>query len=403
VMSPADPNTLYYGSNRLYVSHDAAQSWVAISGDLTDGPHPGNLGFGTITTIGVSPVDAQVVYVGTDDGNVQVSTDEGVSWTDRSNGLPSRWVTRVSPGARLAGEVYVTVSGFRNAEQDAHLFRSTNYGATWWGISGGLPEGPLNDVISDSLYPGRLYVGTDFGTYVTPDWGAHWLPLGENLPRVPVLDLVFHGPSRQLVAATFGRSLFTLDLNQLALEQPPQITGFSPADFDTLAVSQTLSFTVTATDPEGDSLRYVWTRNGTVVGTDPAVEITFGETGVDEQVTAEVSDGVYSARHDWRFHVASSEAVGDPAAIVASPLLLLSYPNPFNATTRITYHLPRAGTVELTVYDITGRNIATLLRGRQPAGDGAVSWNAPELPSGTYILRLSASGQSRVFKALLIR
>ncbi len=282
VMSPADPLRMFYGSHRLYESNDGAESWVAISGDLTDGAQPGNLSFGTITTIAVSGLDPQVIYAGTDDGNVQVTTNSGLIWTNRSAGLPDRWVTRVSVDPRVAGTVYVTVSGFRNAEQNAHLFRSTNYGARWWAISGGLPEGPLNDVIPDSLYPGRFYVASDFGTFVTPDWGAHWLPLGANLPRVPVLDLVFHAPTRQLVAATYGRSLFTLDGNQLALEQPPQITDFSPADFDTIPVSTNMIFSVTASDPEGDSLRYAWTRNGSMIGSGAFTVLEFGQAGVTD-------------------------------------------------------------------------------------------------------------------------
>jgi hypothetical protein len=261
----------------------------------------------------------------------------------------------------------------------------------------------LNDVIPDSLYPGRLYAASDFGTFVSPDWGAHWLPLGENLPRVPVLDLVFHGPARQLVAATFGRSFYTLNLNQLALEQPPQISAFSPADFDTLPQMQQVTFAVTATDPEGDSLRYVWLRNGVSVGTDATVTLDFAVASVTEQISVEVSDGLYSARHEWRFFVGPTEALEPHAAVASRSLLLASYPNPFNAATRVTFELPQAGLVDVTVYDITGRVISTLLHGQRPAGAGEVTWTAPGLPSGTYILRLQAHGQSRVFKALLIR
>ncbi len=402
-MSSINPAMIYYGAERVYRSVNRGDSWTVISPDLTDGGGSGNLDFGTITTIGVSEVNSQVIYAGTDDANVWVTRNGGSSWTNISTGLPNRWITRVVPDPVEENVVYVCVSGFRNAERDAHLFRSGNFGATWVNIGDGLPEGPLNDVIPDPEVSGRLYVASDFGTYVTPNWGENWIPLGEDLPRVPVIDLVFHNPSRQLVAATYGRSMFTLNLNQLILNRPPQIISTFPADFDTLLVDQTIVFSAAATDPDDDSLRYVWTRNGETLGTDTAVTIVFATAEVTEHIVVAVSDSELIAEHEWTFFVTNPNAVDDIPGLAGSHELVRVYPNPFNAFATIEYNIPTAGPVRMRVFDLTGRLIDTLLDGFQPAGQGRRQWSAPQLPSGTYFLSYTTQGQSRITKIFILR
>ncbi|MFH2037309.1 MAG: hypothetical protein ABIJ45_12965, partial [Candidatus Zixiibacteriota bacterium] len=139
VMDPKNHNVLYYGSNKLYRSEDAAGFWAAISGDLTNGPYPGNLGLGTITTIDVSPVDNDIIYVGTDDGLVWRSTNNGTDWTQINSGLPNRWVTRVTADPIDQNVVYVTLSGYKEGLSDAHAYRSSNQGAIWTSIDGDIP------------------------------------------------------------------------------------------------------------------------------------------------------------------------------------------------------------------------------------------------------------------------
>ncbi|MBU1985450.1 T9SS type A sorting domain-containing protein, partial [bacterium] len=381
-LSPSNWSTLYYGAQRVYRTTNRGDSWTAISPDLTDGGGSGNLSFGTITTIAVSPVNGQLIYAGTDDANVWVTTNGGGSWSNVSPGLPNRWISHVEPDPLNENVVYVTVSGYRNAEQDAHLFRSDHYGQGWQNISGGLPSGPLNDVIPDPDVAGRLYVASDFGTYVSPDLGQTWLVLGENLPRVPVIDLVLHNPSRQLVAATYGRSMFTLDLNR-----PPEIIAYSPTDLDTVLVEETVTFAVTAEDPDGDSLRYSWTRNGLPVGSDTSVELAFDESDVTEIVAVEVSDGELAVSQAWEFYVAPRSSVRETHT-AAQHELLAAYPNPFNSQTEIRFFLPEAGEVEIAVYDIMGRSVASLLHERRSAGAGRLGYAPSDLPSGTYLLTL---------------
>lgn len=213
VFDPSNPEILFYGSNKLYKSTNRAASWSAISGDLTNGPGI-NLTYGTLTTIAVSPLNSNVIYAGTDDGNVWVTTTGGSAWEKVSDDLPGRWVTRVAADPWEENTVYVTLSGYRWDEYIPHILRSEDQGQSWTDISSDLPEIPLNDIIVDPDDNQTLYVASDAGVFKSHDLGASWVLMGTNLPLVPVNDLDLHNESRTLVAATFGRSMYTYDLFQ---------------------------------------------------------------------------------------------------------------------------------------------------------------------------------------------
>jgi photosystem II stability/assembly factor-like uncharacterized protein len=226
VLDPSDPQTLYYCSHRVYRSTDGANWWTAISGDLTDGAHGG--GYGTITTLVVSPVDPDVIYVGTDDSNVWVTTNGGSNWTDISGPLPNRWVTRVAVDPLDPATAYVTFSGLRWDENIGYVYRTTDYGSAWSDITGDLPGAPVNALVVDPADPARLFVGSDVGCFYTEDYGASWDMLGTGLPAVPVYDLKLHNPTRTLVAGTHGRSMYAFDLTtlpDLASVKRPRLDG----------------------------------------------------------------------------------------------------------------------------------------------------------------------------------
>ncbi len=213
VFDPADPAVMYYGSNRIYRSVNHASSWTAISGDLTDGPGV-NLTYGTVTTIAVSPVNQEIIYAGTDDGNVWVTDDGGAAWDQIGEGLPQRWVTRMAADPQVEDRVFITFSGYRWDEYLPHVFMSDNRGQDWMDLSADLPEIPLNDIIIDPENNNILYVASDAGVFVSKDLGFSWQVMGTNLPLVPVNDLDLHNGTRKLVAATFGRSMYYYDLYQ---------------------------------------------------------------------------------------------------------------------------------------------------------------------------------------------
>jgi photosystem II stability/assembly factor-like uncharacterized protein len=248
VFAPDNPATLYFGTNRLYRSTDRALSWTPISSDLSNGKlNIANVSYGTITTIDVSPKNPQIIYAGTDDGNVWVTSDGGINWTKISQSFVQRWITRVTADPFDANTAYVALSGFRWNEYQPHIYKTTNLGATWVDISTTLPQSPVNDILADPSERGTLYAATDVGVYTSrSDDATKWEVLGTGLPLSPVVDLRLHKPSRKLVAATYGRSMYTYNLPQAtsANDISNHITDFvlSPNPLTSVA---TLSFNLT--------------------------------------------------------------------------------------------------------------------------------------------------------------
>ncbi len=211
IQDPTDDDRRYFGTDKVYRSLGAT-NWIPISPDLTGGPLSGNSGQvnGTLTTLAVSPLDGSVLWAGSDDGFVHVSTDDGFVWTDVSADLPVRWVTSVRTDPFSADTAYVTISGFRWAGPLPHVYRTTDLGANWDAIAGNLPEAPANDFLADPIQPGHYYVATDVGVYETINGGVSWSALGEGLPNVVVTSLAYHAANRKLFAGTYGRSVFSI-------------------------------------------------------------------------------------------------------------------------------------------------------------------------------------------------
>ncbi len=213
VLEPNDANTLFIGANRVYRSRNRGNTWIPISPDLTNGLTDGNLVFATLTSLSVSPLDTDIIYAGTDDGNVQVTTDGGQNWTKISEDLPVRWVTSVFASPSEAGTAYVTFSGYRYGSNQGHVFKTTDFGTSWIDISSSLPDIPANDILQNPS-TNLLYLATDIGVFYSVDEGENWNLLGEALPNVVVTDLKLHEPTQMLVAATYGRSLHKIDIGE---------------------------------------------------------------------------------------------------------------------------------------------------------------------------------------------
>lgn len=219
-IDPTNPNRQYFGTNRLYRSTNGT-SWSAVSPDLTmgAGSQQGQV-YGTLTTIDVSPQDGNVLWTGSDDGRVHVSTNGGTNWTDVSLVLPDRWITSVRTDPTDRENACVTISGFRWHEPLPHVYRTTNLGSTWAPIASNLPEAPANDLAFDPANPARLFIATDVGVFETLDTGTSWHVLGGNLPNVVVTSLAFNATNRTLTAGTFGRSLYSYDIDQPSAVDP---------------------------------------------------------------------------------------------------------------------------------------------------------------------------------------
>jgi hypothetical protein len=176
--------------------------------------------YGTITFIDVSPLNPDIIYAGTDDGKVWNTLNGGASWTQVDDGLPVRWVTCVETDPFDESTAYVTISGYRFHDNMNHVYKTTDNGQTWTDIGSTLPDVPCNNIIADPAAQGTYYLATDVGVYYTLDEGANWYPAGTGMPLVPCVDLKLHQPTRTLVAGTYGRGLYKLNLDVLLGVKP---------------------------------------------------------------------------------------------------------------------------------------------------------------------------------------
>lgn len=218
VMDPNNSNVLYYGTERVWRTTNGASSWSPVSPTLVTDPGPR---LGTVTTIAVAPTNSNVIWAGTDEAHVWVSTDYGSSWDDVSAGLPFRWVTRVAADPTDDNVAYVTFSGLKWRDPQPHVFRTANRGQNWEDISSNLPDAPVNAFAIDPLRPQLLFVGGDLGAYYSTNTGQSWQYLGSALPLVSVYDMKVHDTANYLAIGTHARSMYKLDLAQI-------ITGIEP-------------------------------------------------------------------------------------------------------------------------------------------------------------------------------
>lgn len=214
-LSSHNADIIYMGSQKLHRSFDQGKSWQEISPDLTKDRPQGNVPYSTISTIGESPLSFSVIYVGTDDGNVQVTRSGGTNWTLINNGLPKDlWVSSVVASPHNLGQVFVTLNGYRNDDFKTYIYVSNNYGENWQSLKSNLPDVVVNDLIQDPVNPDLLYLGTDHGTYISIDAGNKW-ELVTAIPNVPAYDLIVHPRDNELIVATHGKSMYVMDVKPL--------------------------------------------------------------------------------------------------------------------------------------------------------------------------------------------
>src|SRR5580704_2961622 len=235
-VSAHDHNTIYYGGNYLFKSTDRGDSWTRLGGDLTTGAdrnklqifgktpdkntlsrHDGVEEYPTITTLAESPLTANVLWVGTDDGNLQVSRDGGKTWKNVASRVPGvhqgTYVTRVVASKYGEGSAFVTFDGHRTDDYNVYLFQTSDYGETWKAIRNGIPDsaGTVHVVREHPRSANVLFAGTEFGLWVSWDHGANWTALKNNFPTVPVDDIEIQAQQNDLVLATHGRSIWIFD------------------------------------------------------------------------------------------------------------------------------------------------------------------------------------------------
>jgi len=224
-LSPHDHNTIYYGSQFLLRSRDRGDHWEVISPDLTtNNPDKINtqntsIQHCTIVTIAESPAQAGVIWVGTDDGKVQVTRDAGAHWSDTTaqvtaaGGPEDAWVSRVYASRFEPGTAYITKSRRRQDDFRPMVFRTTDFGAHWTRIVAGLPDvAEATSIVEDTVNPNLLFLGTSAGVFASFDRGAHWDSFKSNMGPAPVTDLLVHPREGDLVVATYGRGVWVTNI-----------------------------------------------------------------------------------------------------------------------------------------------------------------------------------------------
>jgi photosystem II stability/assembly factor-like uncharacterized protein len=214
ILSKHNPDIVYMGANKVYRSLNKAETWEAISEDLTRNKKQGNVPFSTISVLAESPLKFGLLYAGTDDGNLWVSKDGGGNWSLINAGLPDHWISSVSPSPVDEATVFVSLNGYRHDNFSAWLFMSTDFGKTWKSVKGNLPQSVANVIIQDPVNPDLLYCGLDNGTYVSLDKGNNWHFFNKML-NVASYDMIVHPRDNELVVGTHGRSVYVADVKPL--------------------------------------------------------------------------------------------------------------------------------------------------------------------------------------------
>jgi len=234
VLSPHNPQIVYAGADVLFRSLNRGDGWEQISEDVTTndaskcGLNSGSVPYCAITTISESPVKPGVIWIGTDDGKVQLTQNHGAAWTDltpalvTTGALADRYVSRVFASPHDASTAFVAKSGFRHDDFTPYLYRTTDLGKTWTSIGAGLPASPINVVVQDKKNANLLIVGNDVGVWVSIDAGKTWARLKANLPAVAVHDLTVHPREGDLVLGTYGRAIWVGDITPLQ-ELTPEV------------------------------------------------------------------------------------------------------------------------------------------------------------------------------------
>ena len=233
MLSQHDPNVLYVAGNRFFTSNNRGSSWertedlsrqidrdrlelMGVRGsDIAISRNDGTGSFGEAVTLDESPIDPGILWVGFDDGNLQVSRDRGASWTEVSRNVPGisdgTYVSRITASATARGTAYATFDGHRDGDFRPFVFRTTDFGMSWEPLHATLPElGVVNVIVEHPDNPHTLFLGTEHHAFASTDAGAHWARI-PNLPTTHYDDMLIHPREKDLVLGTHGQAIWILD------------------------------------------------------------------------------------------------------------------------------------------------------------------------------------------------
>ena len=223
LISAHDSDVIYQGANVLLRSSFRGEDWEVISDDLTknDVTKFGGVEvktYGSITSFDESPIIQGVFWVGTDDGNVQISRDDGKNWKLLNDNIPNNpeyWVSRIIASNHHEGTAYLTFTGRHRSDHRAFVYKTSDFGESWSSIANNLPNENINVIREDRKNKDLLFIGTDRTVYVSIDGGQNWSELKNNLPTIPINDLLIHPRENDLVVGTMGRGFYITNISVL--------------------------------------------------------------------------------------------------------------------------------------------------------------------------------------------
>ena len=250
-LSPHNSSILYTGGQVLLRSLDRGDHWQEISPDLStndtskifpssEGGIPGGIPFFAISSISESPVTPGIIWVGTSDGKVHVTKDNGATWTDltpkitAAGGREDCYVSRVRASYYKEGTAYVAKNGYRNDDFRPFIYKTEDFGATWTSLAGNLPNEPVNVICEDAKNPNLLFLGNDTGIFVSISGGKNWVKMNNNMPNVAVHDLLVHPRESDLIFGSYGRGIFMTniaplqEMNESMLAEDIHLFGIKP-------------------------------------------------------------------------------------------------------------------------------------------------------------------------------
>ncbi|MBL8840863.1 MAG: hypothetical protein JNL90_04955 [Planctomycetes bacterium] len=404
LLSSHNSQVVYFGSQRLWRSLDRGDHWKALSGDLTTNDPAktaGNVPHCTLTSISESPLDPDLLLVGSDDGRVQWSRDGGRTFESLESRLPgvppALWVSRVELSPHDRAVAWVTVNGYREDDFTPYVFRTSDGGATFEAIANGLPDGPVNVIHESPRRAGVLFLGSDAGAFFSIDRGDHWQPLASDLPLNSVLDLAVHPRDPEVVVSTHGRGLFVVEVTaheQLTAESlaaPAALFAPAPATLWRGGFGGGIGWSgdrnYRAANPPPGAPLWLWMADATK---EAKVEIVDAAGKVVRTIAVAEQAGLQRVAWDLQLDPPQKPAEAKPVDAKADEQPLEPKPTPRASRQRRRYEpLPESAEVDPSEFDepIEAPFAQDAGGGGRRRGRGGSS-----ATPGRYTVRLSAAG-----------
>ncbi len=394
VVCPSNPNIIYAGSNYVHKSTNQGDSWTTLNGGQTLDGNP-------LLAMTVSNYSTDTIYATTTPvisrGNVFVSFDGGSSWSNITGILPDRYLTDIAIEYNNASTVYVTLAGFGTS----HLFKSTNSGQNWIDIGSGLPDAPGFSVIVDPLNSNNVFYGNDITVYASTDAGYSWFEYSNGLPQaVFAYDLNIVNTNHHLRVATHGNGVYEAAID---LTVPVELTSLSGKiengkvilNWETSSETNNRGFEI---ERSTDNTNFI--TRGFVEGQGTSTEkhhYSFSDNALNGTIFYKLKQIDFNGKFKY------SKSIKINSTFAVNFRLFQNYPNPFNPNTIIEYNIPYYSFVSIKIYNILGKEVASLIDQNQKAGSYSVMFNGENLPSGIYFYKLQANNFSETKKMILVK